>query len=861
MRRPRSLRFEALEQRVCLDGGAVPSAFRGSPITLPNGAWTQTPFFGSPIFADLKGDGKQELIVEAAGGKMIAYGTNADGTLVKFQEYDATPLPDGRQANFKSTPVVVNVPGVGKVVIGALGRDETALGSPTELWDGRVFAFNAVTGQVLAGWPQQTTYPPPGVGPDSGVTGALTIGYLEGNGRPDVIVNSTSTLVNVFRMDGSKLWSYENDETVEPGAVVADLYGDGRNEVILTSGMSPGQFYPAGGYLTILNGSDGSLVRRIHTDEAFFGSPVVTDLFGNGQKEIIAATSPYLDTYPGRTPAQQAFARAAGNRIYAFFPDGSPVPGWPYHTTTDDATNHQTWKEPIAADLFGNGRNEVIEIDRTGVLHVIGPGGKDIGGFNGGVQLNSSSPFVPNAGNDVFSTPIVADVNGDGHQEIIVSRADYIAVFNNAGRLLWSTTTPGVIASAAAYGQFDPNGPPVLAFVSSSNVAPGPPGLVTVFPLPASPVAPSWPMLRKDARGQAISFSTSAEAAFVTQAYQVLLGRTPGAGEVNYNVAALTSKQFSRIDLASKLAKSPEGIGRFPGLLNGSAADTTAKVSTLYRLIGSPSVPADSLAAILYDAHRGRKYVDAAILIVGANGNYAAAGEAASWASSVFRDVFDVPASPGTIANLVGQLDSGSSMGDVVKGLLTSPDARKGYVIKQVAQYLGRPANAADFGLMNYSRREDVVVAITAGNEFYARGGGTPTGFVNALFTAVIGFAPTPSTTNALASQISSGSLTRDALARTLVTGASGQLYFNNFVVASLFKYRPDPSKGDLRIRFGASGPIDNPDPGAVNTYTNLLVSGGGSDEIVLASMMTSPQYLAASSYLRGGYISPGVRA
>src|SRR5436305_1347757 len=122
MRRKRSPLLEALEDRLCLDSGAVPPMFPGSPAPLPNGAWTQTSFLGSPIFADLKGDGKQELIVEAAGGKLIAFGTDASGRLVEFQEYRSTPLPDGRQANFKSTPVVTTVPGVGRVIVAALGH-------------------------------------------------------------------------------------------------------------------------------------------------------------------------------------------------------------------------------------------------------------------------------------------------------------------------------------------------------------------------------------------------------------------------------------------------------------------------------------------------------------------------------------------------------------------------------------------------------------------------------------------------------------------------------------------------------------------------------------------------------------------
>src|SRR5262249_16045953 len=159
----------------------------------------------------------------------------AQGQLVKFQEYDTTPLPNGQQANFKSTPVVVNVPGIGAVIVAALGRDES---HPLAADDGRVWAFNAVTGKVLPGWPQSTNMPPPDKVRQSGGEDALTVGYLEGNGMPDIIVDSFSTMVTPFRMNGTTLWQFENDETVEPGAVVADLDGDGKNEVILDSGIA-----------------------------------------------------------------------------------------------------------------------------------------------------------------------------------------------------------------------------------------------------------------------------------------------------------------------------------------------------------------------------------------------------------------------------------------------------------------------------------------------------------------------------------------------------------------------------------------------------------------------------------------------
>src|SRR5262249_17604065 len=157
--------------------------------SLPQGGdWTNSPFAAAPIFADLNGDRKDELIVAVPGGKLVAYTTAANGAIVPFRTYDTGPhnpnTPyhpgDGRsgftRANIKSTPVVLNLPNGHKGIFAALGRDESHPGS---IEDGRVFGWDALTGQVLPGWPQDTglnfadLY-------QSGVTGPIASGDLDG---------------------------------------------------------------------------------------------------------------------------------------------------------------------------------------------------------------------------------------------------------------------------------------------------------------------------------------------------------------------------------------------------------------------------------------------------------------------------------------------------------------------------------------------------------------------------------------------------------------------------------------------------------------------------------------------------------
>ncbi len=459
MRRKRSLAIEALEDRLCLTM-SLPAP---TVINLPtNVAWTapNSPFYGSPIFADLNGEGNQELLFEETGGRLAAYQQTASG-YSPYMTYTATPMANGKTGDFQSTPVVVNAPGIGPVIVAALGRDQPSSGT---LEDGRVFAFNAKNGHILWTFNTGLTTLPGGANyPYTGVTGALTIGYLQNNGIPYVIVDSFSHLVSAINVtNGKTLWQYNNDDTVEGGAVVADLYGDGNQDVIYASGISPSTYYPAGGYITILN-PDGSLLRRIYVPGAIFGSPLVVDLFGNGQKEIVVAPNDYFDKPEpagnwNPSTAQEAAFTAAANRVYAYYPNGALVNGWPYKTTSNDTQDASTWKELSAADLYGNGQTEILDIDRLGTLHVILPTGQDAPGFVGGKSLG-------NTGSDVWGSPIVAPIDGSGQQDIVVSDYYRIGAYDPSGNLLFSDYAaplasgyPGQIFSAAAYGQFTPGG-------------------------------------------------------------------------------------------------------------------------------------------------------------------------------------------------------------------------------------------------------------------------------------------------------------------------------------------------------------------------------------------------------------------
>src|SRR3954454_4072490 len=119
-RRPQ---LEGLEQRLCL---TTPPYYPGTPFQLPQGGiYFQTPFVASPIFADLDGDGKDELLTAAAGGELIAFKPSGpNGAPQIFQVYEP-----GSSADIQSTPIVINLPNGHEGIFVALGDDESHPGA------------------------------------------------------------------------------------------------------------------------------------------------------------------------------------------------------------------------------------------------------------------------------------------------------------------------------------------------------------------------------------------------------------------------------------------------------------------------------------------------------------------------------------------------------------------------------------------------------------------------------------------------------------------------------------------------------------------------------------------------------------
>jgi len=362
-------------------------------------------------------------------------------------------------------------------------------------------------GQALAGWPQTVaSYVPDGV---------VMTGDLDGDGHPEVVVagavpgssytDLTDQVIQAFRADGTpmpgfpvripmtKVW-----DGYPISAVVADVDGDGRSEIII------GLQGPSG--VTILQGNGQTRPgwpqrlepTSIFLDEGMEGA--VADVDGDGIKEII---------WSYRTVSGSFMTR---NMIKVFHADGRVLPGWPVAVQAMNDTEEIRFdylylqSPPIAADLDGDGLPEIIE--RMGsTLVAYDVHGHLLPGFPHPLYGQRSYPFRDEA----FISAV--DLNGDERAELLAATHQGLFVFSydppaGALRLIWQkryNRQPVLYTNDPVVADLDHNGR--FEILYGFFVAGGPANPLYLFDFPELAGAPttverSWAHHRQGAGGQ-----------------------------------------------------------------------------------------------------------------------------------------------------------------------------------------------------------------------------------------------------------------------------------------------------------------------------------------------------------------------
>jgi subtilisin family serine protease len=277
-------------------------------------------------------------------------------------------------------------------------------------------------GTYLAGWPQPL--PSPLI-----AQGSPAVGDLDGDGKPELVVVTTSYEVFVFHSDGTRTGPLS-----QRGSSVAlgDVLGDSRPELIVCG---------ADGSVWVLGAGGTALAPPYAGTLRFPSPPVLTDLDGDGKLDIVVAET------------DQTLA------LHAFRGDGTPLTGFPVSLGAPSVWYGRFY--PAAADLDADGWPEIVAGNPQCQMFAVSRTGKVLPGW----------PFEPAEAFEDCGPVTLSDLDGDGRAEVVAgarstesAESATLFVLNGQGQVLpgwplrWTGSSAFYGAGAAALADIDGDG-------------------------------------------------------------------------------------------------------------------------------------------------------------------------------------------------------------------------------------------------------------------------------------------------------------------------------------------------------------------------------------------------------------------
>jgi hypothetical protein len=305
--------------------------------------------------------------------------------------------------------------------------------------------------------------------------GGPTVADLDGGAKE--IIGSTwdDQRIYVFDLAGQNRpgWPVTLGDAMYAAVAVADLQGDGQKELVVGSNGYNIYALRANGTELMDGDSNPATLGVFKRTEAMwnFGAPTLAPLQNDGTNAIVYGAvdkhlyawrydGSNLPGFPVHLKAGVSSSTAVGSldgpagplsivvpaecdSIYVFGADGSRRPGFPVSCSMEDTYRNPS---PALADMNGDGYLDIVQASTAGGLYVWDRNGAIVPPWDN-VRYSTLTSWATEA------SPIVADINGDGHPDIVmVDQNGELTAFSGAD----ASMLPGFPIKLAGEGSGTP---------------------------------------------------------------------------------------------------------------------------------------------------------------------------------------------------------------------------------------------------------------------------------------------------------------------------------------------------------------------------------------------------------------------